>query len=206
MSTQEMVIENMEPATDEVGSTSRPPRARLVHRLALDRLSGVYAWLGLFVLFALWVPETFVTAATARSIGANSAVTLIAALALIVPLACGLYDLSVAATLGVASVLSLHLQVSGMNPFLAIAMCMMAGALIGAVNGFLVVRVGVSSFIATLGMTRATCKPHLRRRATDRQRRHWRAGTDGRQPDQQYRGRPRARTGKPCRQRDPSRT
>lgn len=128
-------------------------RVRVVRRLAFDRLSGVYAWGALIVLFAILIPETFLTTSTARSIGASSAVTAIAALALIVPLACGLYDLSVAATLGLTSVVSLHLQIGGASPLTAIMACVGVGGLVGLINGVLVVRVGVSSFIATLGMS-----------------------------------------------------
>lgn len=140
-------------ATDGAAARGGLRHARLGNRLALDRFSGVYAWVALVVLFALWVPETFLTTATARSIGASSAVTLLAALALIVPLACGLYDLSVAATLGLTSVLALQVQIDGHGPVVAVAGCLVAGALVGTVNGFLVVRLGVSSFIATLGMS-----------------------------------------------------
>lgn len=128
-------------------------RRSVVQLLAIDRLSGVYFGLLLIVLFGLWVPDTFLTSSTVRSIGASSAVTSIVALALIVPLACGLFDLSVAATVGVASVLSLQLQAEGLGLAPAVLVTLLAGAAIGVVNGVLVVRVGINSFIATLGMS-----------------------------------------------------
>lgn len=130
-----------------------PARAGLVHRLGLDRLSGIYCWVILLVLFSVWLPDTFPTSSTVRSIGSNSAVTSLVALALILPVACGLFDLSVGAVLGVAAVLVLQLQQGGMNPALAALLTLAAGVGIGSVNGFLVVKVGVSSFIATLGMS-----------------------------------------------------
>jgi ribose transport system permease protein len=134
-------------------ATSLSSRPTLVRHLALDRLSGLYAWGALIVAFAALIPETFLTTSTARSIGATSAVTLIAALALIVPLACGLFDLSVAATLGLASVMVLQMQSDGHGIALSIGAAVLTGSLVGAVNGLLIVKVGVSSFIATLGMS-----------------------------------------------------
>lgn len=131
----------------------RKPRRSPAHRIGLDRLSGVYALGLVIVLFGVWIPDTFLTATTMRSISGTSAVTSIAALALILPLACGLFDLSVAGTLGLAAVLVLKLQLEGMSIALAIAVSLAVGLLIGAVNGFLVVNVGISSFIATLGMS-----------------------------------------------------
>lgn len=129
------------------------PRSTLVRRLGIDRLSGVYCLALLIVLFALLIPETFLTASTVRSIGANSAVTSLVALALIVPVACGLFDLSVAGILGVAAVLVLDLQQRGLGAGTAVLLTLLAGAVIGAINGFLVVKVGVDSFIATLGIS-----------------------------------------------------
>lgn len=128
-------------------------RASPLRYLALNRLSGVYAWVLLVVLFGIWVPETFLTSATIRTVGATSAVTALAAMGLIIPLAAGLFDLSVAANIGVAAVATLYLQAHGTSVAVSILAALAAGALIGAINGVLVVGVGVNSFIATLGMS-----------------------------------------------------
>ncbi|MET0447205.1 MAG: ABC transporter permease [Aeromicrobium sp.] len=128
-------------------------RAGWARRGAIDRLSGVYVWLLLVLLFAIWVPDTFLTSSTVRTIGSSSAVTSIVALALILPLACGLFDLSVAATLGVAAVLALQLQADGVGVAPSVLLTLLAGVLIGVVNAVLVVRIGINSFIATLGMS-----------------------------------------------------
>jgi ribose transport system permease protein len=128
-------------------------RRSFLQYVALDRLSGLYTLAVLVVVFAVWVPDIFLTSSTARSIGANSAVTALAALALILPLICELFDLSVAATLGVTAVLSLRLQQEGAGVVEILLVCLATGAVIGVVNGLLIVRVGVNSFIATLGMS-----------------------------------------------------
>ena len=123
----------------------------LVVYSGLNRLSGVYAWIGLFVLFAIWEPSTFLTSTTANSIGSNQAVSAILAIALILPLAAGLFDLSIAANFGLTCCLALYLQVHGWGTVETIVACLAAGAIVGSVNGMIVVGLGVSSFIATLG-------------------------------------------------------
>jgi ribose transport system permease protein len=128
-------------------------RSSTIRLLALDRLGGVYAWGALVLLFGVWMPDTFLTLGTARTVSASQAVTAIAAMALIVPLTTGLFDLSVAANLGVTAVLALKLQGDGVGLVLTLAACIAAGTAIGAINGLLVVRLGVNSFIATLGMS-----------------------------------------------------
>jgi ribose transport system permease protein len=131
-----------------------PPRPyRATRLLALDRLSGVYVWAALFAAFAVALPDTFLTTTTFRALSANQAVTALAALALILPMAAGLFDLSVAAVLGVCVVLPLQLQAQGSGVLLSVVATLAVGALVGALNGVLVVGLRISSFIATLGMS-----------------------------------------------------
>lgn len=121
--------------------------------LALNRLSGMYALGVIILIFALWTPQTFLTLSTVRSIAADQAVTAIAAVALILPLAAGLYDLSVAANLGAAAALMLYLQLHGFSSVTAVVITLLGGMAVGAVNGLIVVLLEVNSFIATLGMS-----------------------------------------------------
>jgi ribose transport system permease protein len=141
-----------------------PERAESLHsahglaarlgRLQPSRFSGIYLWMGFVVIFAIWVPDTFLTAATAKSIVGDQAITAILALAVLFPLAVGEFDLSIAQNLGFSAFITGALMNwSGVSPALAIVIALSAGLAIGAVNGFLVAVVGVSSFIATLGMT-----------------------------------------------------
>lgn len=126
---------------------------RLSIHLGLDRFSGVYLWLAFIALFGIWKPTLFLTASTAHVVADGQAVPAIVALAVLIPLVAGAFDLSVGASANLAAIVAVivqeHLHV-GMWP--AIAVAVMASALIGALNGFIVVRLGVSSFITTLGM------------------------------------------------------
>src|SRR5829696_9018003 len=74
-----------------------PSRAnRLAHGLAFDRIGAVYVWLGIIVLFSIWVPETFPNIATAKQILNANAITALAALAITIPLTARVFDLSFA--------------------------------------------------------------------------------------------------------------
>jgi ribose transport system permease protein len=118
-----------------------------------DRFSGVYLWVLFIVVFGLWVPSEFLTTSTLHSVAAQQAVTGMIALAVLIPLAAGLYDLSVGATANVSGILTIVLM---NNHHWAVIPAIGAGIVvavaIGLINSFIVVRLGVNSFIATLGM------------------------------------------------------
>ena len=133
-------------------ATARKPRRKL--NTGFDRFSGLYLWALFIIVFGIWVPDQFLTAATLHSVAAQQAVTGIVALAILIPLAAGLYDLSVGATAGLVSVTTVVLMNDhGWGPVPAIAFGMAVAIIIGCVNAFIVVRLGVNSFIATLGMS-----------------------------------------------------
>ncbi|HUO72454.1 MAG TPA: ABC transporter permease [Solirubrobacteraceae bacterium] len=119
-----------------------------------DRFSGVYLWILFIVVFGIWVPSEFLTTSTLHSVAAQQAVTGMIALAVLIPLAAGLYDLSVGATANVSGILTIVMM---NNNHWAVVPAILAGILvavaIGLINSFIVVRLGVNSFIATLGMS-----------------------------------------------------
>ena len=118
-----------------------------------SRLTGAFIWAALVVLFGLWVPDTFLTTLTLQTIASEQAVTAVVAIGLLMPLAAGVYDLSVGAMIGLAAIVLSSLTARAGVPLApAIAMTVAVGAVVGAINGFLVVVVGIDSFIATLAM------------------------------------------------------
>ncbi len=135
--------------TDE---TQRATRRKF--NTGFDRFSGVYLGVLFIVVFGLWVPSEFLTTSTLHSVAAQQAVTGMIGLAVLIPLATGLYDLSVGATANVSGILSVVLLNNhhwGVVP--AILAGVVIGLAIGGVNAFIVVKLGVNSFIATLGMS-----------------------------------------------------
>src|SRR5689334_472438 len=98
------------------------------------------------IIFALWVPDTFLTTLTAKNIAIEQSVTAIVALGLLFPLAAGVYDLSVGTMLGLAAVVAAKLSAAGMSPTGVLAVVLAIAVVVGLVNGILVVMVGINSF------------------------------------------------------------
>ena len=74
------------------------------------------------------------------------------ALAVMIPLASNNFDLSVASILGISQVLANGLLTQQGLPWESRrSLCILLGASVGLVNGLLVTRAKINSFIATLG-------------------------------------------------------
>ncbi|MFI5673134.1 ABC transporter permease [Streptomyces cellulosae] len=124
---------------------------RATAALSFRTIGAVYVWLLIAVLFSVWAPDTFPTATTVKQVLNGNAVAGLVALSVVLPLAARVFDLSVAYTMSLTSVLTAHFMVSsGLGPATAIALAMGAALLVGVVNGLVVVVLRVDSFIATL--------------------------------------------------------
>jgi ribose transport system permease protein len=122
-------------------------------RLGLDRFSGIYLWILFIVVFSIWSPHIFPTASTAYLLASTQAVAGIVALAVLIPMICGQFDLSVGANANLTGLIAVLVQVQlGWSLWEALPFAIGIGLLVGFVNGFIVVRFKVSSFIVTLGM------------------------------------------------------
>jgi ribose transport system permease protein len=122
-------------------------------RLGLDRFSGLYIWALFIVILGLKEPSLFLTGATAHTVASEQAVGGFLAVAVLFALVTGTYDLSVGAVANLSTIVVIWLQLTyHFNMWLAIVVAVLASAIIGAVNGFVVVKLKVNSFIATLGM------------------------------------------------------
>jgi ribose transport system permease protein len=133
-----------------------PRRARRAFEVAglLERfgLPGLFALL--VVVFTGLRPHTFATASNWQVIAISQSVLVVAAVALIVPLVCGRFDVSAGANLGLCSIICSGLiSRNGVPLVLAILLALAVGIVIGVVNGFVVAFLGVNSIIATLGMS-----------------------------------------------------
>lgn len=119
-----------------------------------------YALLVLFILlvffFSLYgtTAETFTSSANIRNILGNESVIAVAALASIVPLICGQFDLSVGSVIGLSAIATASATATyGWPLWLAIVIGVLSGAVVGVLNGWLVAYRGVNPLIATLGVS-----------------------------------------------------
>jgi ribose transport system permease protein len=121
--------------------------------IGLQTCSGLYLWAAFIAIFGIWKTSLFLTSATLHSVASSQAVGAMLALAVLIPITAGLYDLSVGAVINVSTILVIELQTVhhiGMWP--AMAITVLVSASIGLVSGFIVVKLKVNSFVATLGM------------------------------------------------------
>ena len=120
--------------------------------IALDprRVSALYIGLAVAIVFAVWIPHLFLTTTALRSILRNMSISGILSVGLVLPLASGVFDLSVGWVLGLSSAVATTLMLQGVNPVLATLCAITAGLAAGIVNSFVVVAFKVDSFIATL--------------------------------------------------------
>jgi len=134
---------------------TRPRRRGIQERVVNDISHYALVIVGavIVLIFALttsqfWTTSNFSNIATADS------VTLLLAVAVTVPLRAGGFDLSVSGTLIDAAILAdiLTTRYSMAWP-LALLVTVAAAALVGLVNGILIVDLGLDGFIVTLGMS-----------------------------------------------------
>jgi ribose transport system permease protein len=105
----------------------------------------------LIIVFSLLKPDTFLTFFNIKSILNNKSVQALVALAVFIPMTANHFDLSAGFNLGISQVLAIGLQGQGLPWWAAVIAVVLMGALVGLINGLLVTRVKIDSFIATLG-------------------------------------------------------
>jgi ribose transport system permease protein len=129
-------------------------RSRHFRLPGLRRFSAVYLWAVFLILFGWLQFHLFFTVSTFQVVFSQSAVTAVLALAFLVPLTADTYDLSIGEMMSLTIVminwLTLHTSLPiGVVALLVVLACMV----IGAISGFIVVKLRVNSLIATLGMS-----------------------------------------------------
>jgi ribose transport system permease protein len=105
----------------------------------------------LVIVFSLLKPDTFLTYFNIRSILSNKSVQALVALSVFIPMTANQFDLSAGFNVGISQVLAIGLQAQGLPWWGASLVVALMGAFVGLLNGLLVTRVKIDSFIATLG-------------------------------------------------------
>lgn len=134
------------------GGSDESRRRGLNWRGALaPRWYGFYILIAMLIGFGLALPETFLTMENLRALATNQALGAILAVALILPFAGGVYDLSVASVMTLASVVAAGMFSSyESSVFLAVAAAVLVGVSIGLLNGLFVAFAKIDSLVVTL--------------------------------------------------------
>jgi len=139
-------------AAEAAPSRPAPVLPRLRRWLAFRNISAIYLGVLTFAVFAVWIPDTFLDWTTWKTVLDAQAIAGLAAVALVVPLAAGVFNLAIGAQVGLSSIVVGWLIVDrGQGVATSILLTVAAGVVIGLVTGVLVVRARIDSLIATLG-------------------------------------------------------
>ncbi|MGQ9502790.1 MAG: ABC transporter permease [Anaerolineae bacterium] len=124
---------------------------RLGQGLWLSGISTPLVFIATFLIFWAFSPgHRFVDPRNLAAIAKLTPDLGVAALGVGVLMICGEFDLSIASVLPLCSFLFAQLLIAGVDPFAALALMVPIGASLGFLNGLLVVRTGLPSFIITL--------------------------------------------------------
>ena len=139
-------------AAGEGGGPEQSAVTKRLRRLLGVRESGVVLALLLLILIGAMATDGFVSSANLFNVGQQVSIVGIMAVAMTLVIVCGEIDLSVGAIYALSSTFAAELLVRGVDPVIAIAGGLLAGAGAGFTNGIITVRLGLPAFIVTLGM------------------------------------------------------
>lgn len=115
------------------------------------KIGAIYLWVVIIAVFCGVAFHSFAQRNTITFILNNYSVDGLMALALVIPLSAGLFDLSVAYTMEFTGTLAAWFLAHGMSIPAAVVVSLIIGMAVGLVNGVIVVFAGIDSLIATLG-------------------------------------------------------
>ncbi len=136
------------------GAAFDDPRTRWHRRLSFRNMSAVYILGLIVVIFAVWVPHTFLNADVQKSLLDTSSLNALVAIGLVIPLAAGVINLAIGAEVGLASIIAAWLlSKQGMPIVPTVLLTLLGGGVVGAVSALLVTKAHIDSIIATLGLS-----------------------------------------------------
>lgn len=133
------------------GGAAGPGIAGRLFSSAVTRFATLVLLIALIVVFSL-VRSDFRTTQNWSALLVTQAVTGALALAALMPLIVGEFDLSLGFSLGFLAMLGAWLSGQHQSAAVVVVAMIAAGALVGLLNGLLTVRAHIGSFIATLGV------------------------------------------------------
>ncbi len=133
------------------GAAPHPARRQWLRRLSPRTIGAVYVLVALVVIFSLMKPHEFFAVGTAQLVVNQYATTGLVGLALLLPLASGLYDLSVGSVAGLSGIAAAWMLAHvTTNPVAAVLVGLAVALTVGLVNAFVVLVLNIDSFIGTL--------------------------------------------------------
>ena len=117
----------------------------------LERFSTALILVGMIVISSLLSPFFFTSTNIINILRQISIITILSFGQTMVIIT-GQIDLSIGAVAGMAGTFATAIFIATQNIFIAVGVALMMGATVGLVNGFIITKFGVPSFIVTLAM------------------------------------------------------
>lgn len=130
----------------------QPAEPNLLVRLIRKRESGVFLALVLIVTMLSVARPVFFSPENLYIVSRQIALTALVGLGVFYVILTGGIDLSVGSIVGLSGFLAGMAMGAHYHPVVAVGVGLLAGALLGAINGGIVAYIGVTPFIVTLGM------------------------------------------------------
>ena len=153
-----MTLRNKQPSGLEIaGIQATEPRPRKTILDFLDRhrrsLSAFLVFVVMMLIFMVFAPSVFLSTEIYEAVFTSLPIRIILVLPLVFVIVSGEIDLSFVSAMTVSLWAFAATAEAGWNPFLSLFLALIVGAAIGLANGLLVTRMGLSSMVATLGMS-----------------------------------------------------
>lgn len=137
-----------------MSNTTTAPR-RIAQLFGPRRISVLYLLGAIVIIFGLTIPNLFLSSVTMQVVASSQAVVIMIAFAAMLPLIAGEFDITVGTNMALA--LAIVCSQTNMYPDRSLfAICVVAvvvSGVVGLVNGLLVVRLRLNSFIVTLAVS-----------------------------------------------------
>lgn len=139
-------------APTETQAPTQPQPVRRRRSFSLERFVLPLTWIAVIVVFSILKPDVFPTGDNASAILSINAVLVVLTIGLLAPLTVGDLDISAAAVVGLSAMLVVILNTVHHVPVgYAVLIAIACSCVVGLVNGFFAVVVGIDALIVTLG-------------------------------------------------------
>jgi ribose/xylose/arabinose/galactoside ABC-type transport system permease subunit len=139
------------PATEASMRLARPAESRRARALDLALRYGMLIVLLVLVVVAELVFHQFLTVTNLQNLVIQNASTAIVAIGMTFVIISGGFDLSVGGSFAIGSVLFAKFAVGGTPIIISLGLALAAGLACGLVNGLVITKLRVNTFVATLG-------------------------------------------------------
>lgn len=158
------VIEPADPAGTDSGTaegSGRAPdlrpsggRRQSLASAAASRYGLIAVWAVMATFYAIALPGIFLSQGTMQTIFGSQSTLVFLCMAAVAVFVVGEFDLSIASIMGLSATTTGVLAVNvGLPEPLAVLIAVAAGVVCGAINGFIIVRLGIDPIVTTLGMS-----------------------------------------------------